>query len=120
MTAEPDTPGPDTGGYEVIHLGGQAAVVVLVTDFLRLRALDQAATPAELEDAEDAAAVPGVEGLGRGGPDDVRVRRRSTTSARHASKLGITGRIQPRDLMDQADGRRIRSTPAGSMAHRVG
>ncbi len=51
MTAEPDTPGPDTGGYEVIHLGGQAAVVVLVNDFLRLRALDQAATPAELEDA---------------------------------------------------------------------
>jgi hypothetical protein len=26
MTAQPDTPGPDTGSYEVIHLGGQAAV----------------------------------------------------------------------------------------------
>ena len=27
MTAQPDTSGPDTGTYEVIHLGGQAAVV---------------------------------------------------------------------------------------------
>jgi hypothetical protein len=57
MTAQPDTPGPDTGSYEVIHLGGQAAVVVPVADFLRMRALEQAATPAELEDAEDTAAV---------------------------------------------------------------
>ena len=57
MTAQPDTPGPDTGSYEVIHLGGEAAVVLPVTDFLRLRALEQAATPAELEDAEDTAAV---------------------------------------------------------------
>jgi hypothetical protein len=24
MTAQPDTPSPDTGSYEVIHLGGQA------------------------------------------------------------------------------------------------
>lgn len=59
MTAQPDMPGPDTGSYEVIHLGGQAAVVVPVTDFLRLRALEHAATPDELEDAEDTAAVLG-------------------------------------------------------------
>ena len=32
MTAQPDTPSPDTGSYEVIHLGGQAAVVVPVTE----------------------------------------------------------------------------------------
>ena len=57
MTAQPDTPGPDTGSYEVIHLGGQAAVVVPVADFLRLRALEQAASPQDLEDAEDTAAV---------------------------------------------------------------
>jgi hypothetical protein len=50
-------PSPDTGSYEVIHLGGQAAVVVPVTDFLRLRALEQAAAPDELEDAEDTAAM---------------------------------------------------------------
>ena len=41
MTAEPadriPASGPDTG-YEAIHLGGQAAVVVPVSDFLRLRA----------------------------------------------------------------------------------
>ena len=54
MTSQPDTPGPDTGSYEVIHPGGQAAVVVPKTDFLRLRALQQAATP---EDPEDTAAV---------------------------------------------------------------
>ena len=57
MTAQPAAPGPDTGSYEVIHLGGQAAVVVPVADFLRLRALEQAASPPELEDAEDKAAV---------------------------------------------------------------
>jgi hypothetical protein len=48
---------PDTGPYEVIHLGGQAAVVVPVSDFLRLRALEQAASAQELEDAEDKAAL---------------------------------------------------------------
>jgi hypothetical protein len=57
MTAQPEGAGPDTGSYEVIHLGDQAAVVVPVADFLRLRALEQAATPQELEDAEDSAAV---------------------------------------------------------------
>jgi hypothetical protein len=56
MTAQPDTPDPDTGSYEVIHLGGQTAVVVPVADFLRLRALERAAT-SDLEDAEDTAAV---------------------------------------------------------------
>jgi hypothetical protein len=50
MTAQPAEPGPDTGSYELIHLGGQAAVVVPVTDFLRLRALEQAASPQEPED----------------------------------------------------------------------
>ena len=57
MTAQPPAPGPDTGSYEVIHLGGQAVVVVPLAEFLRLRALEQAASPAELEDAEDTAAV---------------------------------------------------------------
>lgn len=47
----------DTGSYEVIHLGGQAAVVVPVSDFLRLQALEQAASVQELEDAEDKAAL---------------------------------------------------------------
>ena len=56
MTAQPAALGPDTGSYEVIRLGGQAAVVVPVADFLRLRALEQAASPQQLEDAEDTAA----------------------------------------------------------------
>ncbi len=50
-------PGPDTGPYEVIHLGGQAAVVVPVVDFLRLRALELHATAEALAKAEDAAAL---------------------------------------------------------------
>jgi hypothetical protein len=59
MTAQPagriPASGPDTGSYEVIPLGGQAAVVVAaVSDFLRLQALEQAASAQELEDAEDA------------------------------------------------------------------
>lgn len=57
MTAQPEVPGPDTGSYKVIHLGGQAAVVVPVADFLRLRALERSAAPQELEDAEDTAAI---------------------------------------------------------------
>lgn len=61
MTAQPadriPASGPDTGSYEVIHLGGQAAVVVPVSDLLRLRALEQAAGAQELQDAEDKAAL---------------------------------------------------------------
>ena len=61
MTAQPadriPASGWDTGPYEVIHLGGQAAVVVPVSDFLRLRAPEEAASPQEQEDAEDKAAL---------------------------------------------------------------
>ena len=61
MTAQPidSGAGTDTGSYEVIHLGDQAAVVVPLADFLRLRALERRASIVELEDAEDAAAVEG-------------------------------------------------------------
>lgn len=58
MTAEPLQPDrPDTGAYEVIHLGDSAAVVVPMSDFLRLRALEQHASEADLEDAADLAAL---------------------------------------------------------------
>ena len=59
MTAQPVEPaeGPDVGSYEMIHLGDQAAVVVPLTDFLRLHVLEQRASAADLEDAEDAAAL---------------------------------------------------------------
>ena len=59
MTAQPVDPtsDPDIGTYEVIHLGGQAAVVVPVADFRRLRALQAAATEEALQDAEDTAAL---------------------------------------------------------------
>jgi len=63
MTAQPHRPSLDTGSYEVIHLGGQAAVVVPVTDFPRLWALEQAAAPHELEDAEDTAGWSGRRGM---------------------------------------------------------
>jgi hypothetical protein len=49
MTAQPanriPASGSDTGSYEVIHLGSQAAVVVPVSDFLRLQAPEQATSP---------------------------------------------------------------------------
>ncbi|MGQ0464465.1 MAG: hypothetical protein ACT4QG_03990 [Sporichthyaceae bacterium] len=53
MTAQPadQQPRPDTGPYEVIHLGGEAAVVIPVPDFLRLRALELQASAEDLEDA---------------------------------------------------------------------
>lgn len=59
MTAQPvsQVPSQDTGSYEVIHLGDQAAVVVPLGDFMRLRALEQLASAEELEEAEDAAAL---------------------------------------------------------------
>lgn len=59
MTAQPTgpSPGPDTGSYEVIHLGGHAAVVVPLPDFMRLRALERLASAQELEDAEDTSAL---------------------------------------------------------------
>ena len=47
----------ESWSYEVIHLGGQAAVVVPVSDFLRWQALQQAASAQELKDAEDKAAL---------------------------------------------------------------
>jgi hypothetical protein len=55
MSAQPDE-SPELP-YEVIHLGGEAAVVVPLADFMRLRALEQLATVQELEDAEDTAAL---------------------------------------------------------------
>lgn len=59
MTAQAagQVPSQDTGSYEVIHLGDQAAVVVPLGDFMRLRALEQLASAEELEEAEDAAAL---------------------------------------------------------------
>ncbi len=71
MTAQPadriPASGPDTGLYEVIHLGGQAAVVVPVSDFLRLQALEQAASPQELARvSDDHAPCHGVLTAGKG------------------------------------------------------
>lgn len=51
---------PVTVPYEVIHLGGQAAVIVPLPEFLRLRALESTASPQALEDAEDAAGLLGL------------------------------------------------------------
>jgi len=47
MTADPIGPAePGTEPFEVIHLGGQAAVIVPLAEFLRLRALERGASPA--------------------------------------------------------------------------
>ncbi|TYK53340.1 hypothetical protein [Actinomadura decatromicini] len=59
MSAEPTGPTSDvprTDEYEVIHLGGEAAAIVPLDDLRRLKALERAATPEALEEAEAAAA----------------------------------------------------------------
>jgi hypothetical protein len=101
MTAEQAASGPDTGPYEVIHLGGQAAVVVPVADFLRLRALEQAASPEELEDAQDTAAV--LEWKARTPP----ARPRSCPPARHGAGSAFPGEAAGwlRRTSDQPGGR---------------
>lgn len=56
MTAMPS--GHASGGrHEVIHRGGETAVVIPVAEYRRLRALEQLASPQELENAEAAAAL---------------------------------------------------------------
>jgi hypothetical protein len=56
MTAQASGPA-GIGPHEVIHLGGEAAVVVPVVEYRRLRALEQMASPQEREDAEAAVAL---------------------------------------------------------------
>lgn len=56
MTAQPAGP-VGAGEHEVIHLGGEAAVVVPVAEYRRLRALEQLASAQEREDAETAVAL---------------------------------------------------------------
>jgi hypothetical protein len=52
-TAGAAGPGPN----ELIHVGGEAAVVVPVAEYRRLRALERSASPDDLESAEAAAAL---------------------------------------------------------------
>jgi hypothetical protein len=60
MTAQP-LHQPDgeqfDGDHDVIHLGGRTAVVVPVEEYRVLRELRRNATPEELADAEDSAAI---------------------------------------------------------------
>ena len=81
MAAEPAAPGPDTGPYEVIHLGGQAAVVVPVADFLRLRALERGRLPPGARGRRGHRGDARVESAGHCRPDLIRAARRGTLSA---------------------------------------
>ena len=56
MTAQPAGP-VSAGPHEVIHLGGEAAVVVPVAEYRRMRALEALASPQAREDADTAAAL---------------------------------------------------------------
>jgi len=49
MTAQPDS---DLGTYEVIHLGGEAAAIVPLSDLRRLQAVQRHASAELLEEAE--------------------------------------------------------------------
>jgi hypothetical protein len=52
MSAQPTSDhGPDEP-YEVIHLGGEAAAIVPLSDLRRLRAVERRASPEVLEEAE--------------------------------------------------------------------
>jgi hypothetical protein len=56
--AEPPAAEPlDSGPHDVIHLGGEAAVVVPLAEYRRLRALARLASPDDLDGAEAAAAT---------------------------------------------------------------
>jgi hypothetical protein len=57
MTAQPASSHPESGPHDVIHLGGETAVVVPEAEYRRLRALERQASPEELESAEAAAAM---------------------------------------------------------------
>ncbi len=48
MSAQPDREPP----YEVIHLGGEAAAIVPITELRRLQAVERHASPEALEEAD--------------------------------------------------------------------
>jgi hypothetical protein len=50
-------PPAGSGAHDVIHLGGEAAVVVPLAEYRRLRALARLASPDDLDGAEAAAAI---------------------------------------------------------------
>ena len=56
MTAQPGGP-QGTGGPDLTRIGGEAAVVVPLPEYRRLRALEQLASADELEGAEAAASL---------------------------------------------------------------
>lgn len=84
MSAEPVgsvQPKTVTDPCEVVHLGGQAAVIVPLAEFLRLRALKCIASREALGDAEDAAPQPRTGSTAKPGarrttPHSPEVRRR--------------------------------------------
>jgi hypothetical protein len=53
MSAQPS----EHDGHDVIHLGGEAAVVVPMHEYRTLQALKDRAAPAELDEAETDAAI---------------------------------------------------------------
>lgn len=52
---EPTSPASVVDEHEVIHLGGEVAAIVPLDEFRRLKALERAATPQALDEAEAAA-----------------------------------------------------------------
>ena len=52
MSTQPVSPPDPVGQYEVIHLGGEAAAVVPLSELRRLRAVERRASADVLEEAE--------------------------------------------------------------------
>jgi len=57
MTAQPASAPDPSEPYEVIHLGGEAAAIVPLTDLRRLRAVERRASAEILEEAEIEATI---------------------------------------------------------------
>jgi hypothetical protein len=94
MSAQPDS-GPAPGApYEVIHLGGEAAAIVPLAAFRRLRALARIASPQELAEAEEAARteeLDAIEARGRTGElPDQQARQLLGAPARQGSESWVT------------------------------
>jgi hypothetical protein len=47
----------DHGGHDIIHLGGETAVVVPLYEYRMLKALERRATPEDLDEAQIDAAI---------------------------------------------------------------
>jgi hypothetical protein len=110
MTAQPAEPGSDTGSYELIHLGGQAAVVVPVARLPAPARPGAGRFSPRTRGRRGHRGGAGVEGPGRRRPDDV-----SCPRTRHGAGSAYTGEAagRLRRTSDQPGGPAFLDDPQG-------